>query len=81
MAYIYTVVGILLFAVGVPLVNAISSIITSLGDWVSAVVAERIAIINISLQKYQDELESDGETAVIGFSVDSDEMEEEYEDD
>ena len=71
MAYWYTIIGILLFTIGVPLVNSIGQIIATAADYVTVKISERIAMSNHMIQKINsmtEHLDSD-DPAAIGFEI------------
>ena len=71
MAYWYTIIGIFLFAIGVPVINFISNLIAILGELLTAKISERIAMSNHMIQKISimtEHLDSD-DPAAIGFEI------------
>ena len=70
MSYVYTIIGIILFAIGVPIISFISTLIQTLSDYVTVRITERIAWYNHMIQKINSLDEPDGgDPAAIGFEI------------
>ena len=72
MAYWYTILGIFLFAIGIPVVSFLSNLIATLSDLITVRLSVRIALANKMIQKISGATEQgDTDLSVIGFEVDS----------
>ena len=75
MEFTQIIIGILLFTIGVPIINFISNLIGTLSDYITLALSVKMAWYNHMIQKISGEDSADsGDPSAIGFEIDTSEF-------
>jgi len=78
MNFTQIIIGILLFTIGVPIINFISNLIGTLSDYITLALSVKMAWYNHMIQKINGEDNTDNsDPSAIGFEIDTSEFDEE----
>ena len=78
MEFTQIIIGILLFTIGVPIINFISNLIGTLSDYITLALSVKMAWYNHMILEINGKDSSDGgDSTAIGFEIDTSEFDEE----